>query len=179
MPFMFTKAHRNAVFGAVVAGGLDPVAYDIDFPFGSFAIDHRPTLSTFTANRSNGYWLYKRKLGSDPEISRGEGQSWNQLLREVGKWGRGVAEGEEVPDLWATLSVGSTVPGDLSPRSDNTHFTTAGQSAISPQLKEIAEFIKKTYELTARQAVSRWGHVATARRYLKLYERVVAGAEWT
>jgi hypothetical protein len=29
------------------------------------------------------------------------------------------------------------------------------------------------------EAVSRWGHVATARRYLKLYERAVGGAEWT
>jgi glycosyltransferase involved in cell wall biosynthesis len=28
------------------------------------------------------------------------------------------------------------------------------------------------------EAVSRWGHVATARRYLKLYERAVGGAEW-
>jgi glycosyltransferase involved in cell wall biosynthesis len=28
------------------------------------------------------------------------------------------------------------------------------------------------------EAVSRWGHVAIARRYLKLYERAVGGAEW-
>jgi hypothetical protein len=149
---MFTKDQRNEVFRALVTGGLDPAACDTAFLPDRFDLGHRPTLSTFSASYKEGYWFYKRKLGSDPEISAAMGRTWGQLSKHIEKWARDVVEWADAPDLWATLSGGSVIPGDLSSESENTPFTPDEQAAISGQLKDIAESIKKAYELTAEQS---------------------------
>ena len=74
------------------------------------------------------------------------------LLGEVRRWGNDVAEWIATPDLWESMADASSIPGELSPESDNTAFTAEEQKAISGQLKAIAEAVKKDYDLTAEQS---------------------------
>ena len=59
----------------------------------------------------------------------------------------------DTPDLWElSRSGGGLILGELTPDSANTPFTPDEQTAISAQLKAIADSIKNTYELTAEQS---------------------------
>lgn len=76
----------------------------------------------------------------------------DDLVGRVRSWAKDIPGWMDTPDLWKSMPDTSSIPGELTPESDNTPFTADEQKAISDQLKEIAESVKKTYELTAEQS---------------------------
>jgi hypothetical protein len=151
---IFGKLQRNALWRAVTASGLylgefsyDPVAW----PSGVI-IHHAPSDSECRIMKYEGLLYIETKLGDDPSNGAKAGSDFSEIVDEVERWAIEIPEWMGASDLWKSIPESSAVPGDLTPDSANTPFTSDEQAAISAQLKEIAESIKKTYELTAEQS---------------------------
>lgn len=158
---IMSKAHRNALFKAVDISGL-PVgdfSYETIPPFdggkaGYVRITHKPTGSWFVIypDRRSDSFAYQSQVGDDPRVADMQGMNFSRLYKVACRWSVDLANWIEWPDLWKKVSASTAIPGELTPESDNTPFTPDEQAAISAQLKEIAESVKKTYELTAEQS---------------------------
>jgi hypothetical protein len=151
-----SKTQRNAVYEAVAATPLTVSECDFSDEVGIDRITHTPSGSQFDIypdlkGRSFRIWT---NIGDEPAPER----EWvigafAQVLGAVTQWGNALSEWVDAPDLWRTARSGNAViPGERSPDSDNTAFTPDEQAAISSQLREIKEAVKKTCELTAEQS---------------------------
>jgi hypothetical protein len=124
------------------------------------SISHIPSQSIFEIYGKSSYEIYGKsyqltftsQVGDDPAAVTITTRHFEDIVEEVERWGREAAEWTDTPDLWKSMPDTSSIPGELIPESDNTPFTPDEQVAISAQLKEIAESVKKTYELTAEQS---------------------------
>jgi hypothetical protein len=158
---IMSKANRNALFKAVDISGL-PVgdfSYETIPPFdggsvGYVRITHNPTRSQFIIypDRRSDSFTYQSQVGDDPRVAELSRMNFSQLYKEARRWSADLASWIEWPDLWKSVSASAAIPGELTANSDNTPFAPDEQSAISRQLKIIAESIKQTYELTAEQS---------------------------
>jgi hypothetical protein len=158
----FTKVERNEVFRAIASSKLNAAecslvpsqSIEADYNYEEMLITHSSSGSEFRImQRSNwaGSTLWV-KVGDNRPSSRFLSLTFKGLVDEIHTWAEKVAEWMDMPDLWTNLPDSGAIPGDLSPDSVNTPFTPDEQAAISGQLKDIAESIKKTYELTAEQS---------------------------
>jgi hypothetical protein len=121
-------------------------------------VTHTPSGSTLRISLrielpGRAYDLIAR-LGDDPSSSITSASTFDELGGRVQSWADRVAEWVDTPDLWKTLSEHSGIPGELTPDSDNTQFSSDEQKAIADQLKAIAETVKQTYDLTAEQSAA-------------------------
>lgn len=160
---ILSKAQRNALFKAVSITGLpvDDFSYENIPPVdhtgwrGSVRITHKPTDSLFIIVPelgSTSSFAYNSRLGDDPMVASTRGMVFSELYAEACRWGTGLASWIEWPDLWKKVSASAAIPGELTANSDNTPFSASEQTAISDQLKAIAEAVKKDYDLTAEQS---------------------------
>jgi hypothetical protein len=119
-----------------------------------YTIRHIPSGSLFEIFRSlsGGGIRATARLGDDPIMLNLHAGRPEDVVDRVRSWALGIPKWMDTPDLWKSMPDTSSIPGDLIPESDNTPFTPDGQVAISAQLKEIAESVKKAYELTAEQS---------------------------
>jgi hypothetical protein len=81
------------------------------------------------------------------------GTDFADIADAVRTWGHEISEWMQAPDLWKSMPDPSGILGQLIPDAPNTPFTPDEQTAISAQLKEIREAVKRTYELTAEQSI--------------------------
>lgn len=157
---ILSKDQRNTLFSAVGASGLPRD----DFSFGtipSFSgrpdeawVKHVPSDSRFTIirDRDASVFTVNLRVGTDPTVTINSPMNFTEVAERVRGWGMVVADWLDTPDLWESKPEPAAIPGELSPESANTPFTRDEQAAISAQLKEIAESIKKTYDLTDEQS---------------------------
>ena len=157
---ILSKAQRNVLLNAVAESGLvnSEFSYERVPSFSGEGLDealikHGPTGSWFKIYRdSNNRFSFSAQVADDPWVPLDRQVKFHTLIGEARRWGNDVAEWVATPDLWKSMPGSAVVPGDLTPDSENTPFTSAEQSEISAQLRQIAEFVKKTYELTATQS---------------------------
>jgi hypothetical protein len=78
--------------------------------------------------------------------------SWEALLRRVDSWLREVKRDADTPDLWAELRREREMLGGVPDKAvHNTSFTQEEHAKIAEQLREIKEYVKKTYSLSEAQ----------------------------
>jgi hypothetical protein len=95
----------------------------------------------------------QNSIGYDPGRETTVLDDPSAINAQIVKWASDVRKRADTPDLWELGRSGNAViPGERSPDSGNTPFTLDEQAAISVQLREIKEAVKKTYELTAEQS---------------------------
>jgi hypothetical protein len=159
---VLSKAQRNALFDAVADCGL-PMS---DFSYLALPsskqsatdeawIKHVPSDSRFAMfpERDSSLFKCNSRIGDDPTVPLDYRMNFTEVLAHVRSWGVEVADWINAPDLWELARSGNAfIPGERSPDSENTPFTLDEQAAISAQLREIREAVKKTYELTAEQS---------------------------
>jgi hypothetical protein len=151
---IMSKSQRNALWRALAENGLHlgEFSYDPKFREDGISVYHIPSQSIFKIYSKGYQFTFTSQVGDDPAAVTITTRHFENIVEEVGRWGREAAEWMETPDLWKSVPDSASIPGELTPDSGNTNFAPAEQAAISAQLKEIAESIKKTYELTAEQS---------------------------
>lgn len=78
---------------------------------------------------------------------------WRGVVQEAGSWARDVKRECVDPDFWSELQAGRDLLAEArSADFSNTPFTPAEQTQIAGHLREIKEYVKKTYSLSAEQA---------------------------
>jgi hypothetical protein len=81
----------------------------------------------------------------------------------VRRWAEDVKHDVDTPDLWAELQREREIlTGGRYEDVENTPFTSDEQAEIAEQLRQIKEFVKKTYSLPEAQILSLRGE---ARRH--------------
>jgi hypothetical protein len=158
---VLSKAQRNALSDAVADCGLpmSDFSYHTIPSFNNSATDeawikHVPTDSRFAMfpERDSSLFTCSSRVGDDPTVSMDYRMNFTEVSVQIRNWARTIAAWINDPDLWTLAKSGTPIPGELSPDSSNTPFTADEQAAISAQLREIKEAVKKTYELTAEQS---------------------------
>ncbi len=77
---------------------------------------------------------------------------WATLPEKVRLWAEEVKHDVDTPDLWAELQREREIlTGARYEAVENTLFTPDEQAEIAKQLREIKEYVKKTYSLSSEQ----------------------------
>lgn len=151
---ILSKSQRNALWRALAENGLTvgDFSYDRLAWEDGATIHHTSSQSLFQIYRTPDYFTFTSQVGDDPPIPLMASKDFENIVARVGTWGREASDWLDTLDLWESVPQTAAIPGELTPDSDNTPFSASEQTAISAQLKEIAETVKKTYELTAEQS---------------------------
>lgn len=154
-----TKALRNEIFEAVVAGGLNVAECELHYEGSSykdrFVVEHVPTKSWIQAKvvgSTQTLYECKQRVGTDPaQVLTDSPVSWAFALQNIARWAKVVIAWEGAPDLWELRHNWEFLSGQQSGDSANTPFTEEELEAISAQLAAIKESVKKIVKLTAEQ----------------------------
>lgn len=147
----FSTEQWSEIYRTLAASQIDPADCDFDsdvYP----RIKHPPSGAELTVSPSpvhtNDFYV-QAKLGA--KTARAVG--FSGIIHQISNWGAAVQRWIESPNEWdVPRSSREQVPGAFSLDSGNVPFAADEQASISAQLKEIAETVKKTYELTAQQS---------------------------
>jgi hypothetical protein len=148
---LLEKLQSNALFEAIVAGGLDPkqCSLGIHGRFGKYPrVTHLPSQSYFQIGSSapEGYVMYRLVAGGPRKTL--ESKTWDGVLERFTKWVKEV----KMPDFWADLSPGQEFPTDAQYDDlANTPFTPDEQTEITEQLQAIKKSVKEAFSLTTEQ----------------------------
>lgn len=98
-----TKVQRNAIFRAVVAGGLDPSECEFGYQGNSAHLRHDASESTFSVGGDNhGHYMSFVKVGDNKQKTYTTGD-WDNVLSYIMQWAseakRYVEIDAEIPDL--------------------------------------------------------------------------------
>lgn len=152
------KVQRNALFEAIVTGGLDPIECHLDernsiFRDGTASVIHQQSQSYFRLIKSSSgpaaspertIYLWRRVVENGPR-TRGRVLGWPAVVKLVGQWAKEV----NAPDLWFGLrNTKMSLGGAQEGNSENTPFTIGEQLQISTKLREIKAYVKETYQLS-------------------------------
>lgn len=148
------KWQRNAIFEAVVAGGLDASECTLDYDDTSWRITHVPSGSYFLLEGNPGHYNGTAVVGDAPPWPS-ESYSWGKVEERVQGWAEDVKRDVDTPDLWAELQrelelVTSARYDDI----ENTPFTPDEQAEIAEQLRQLKDFLKEKYALSEAQTLS-------------------------
>jgi hypothetical protein len=81
-----------------------------------------------------------------------EAFTWTKVPEKVRQWAEEVKRDVDTPDLWADLQREREIlAGARYEAVENTLFTLDEQAQIAKQLREIKEYLKKTYSLSGEQ----------------------------
>ncbi len=145
------KWQRNAIIEAVEQGGLEPRDCTFDFDDSESLILHQQSGSTFLLEGTAGNY--------NSTLAVGEGQpqplqhyTWPTVENRIQRWAEEVKRDVDTPDLWAELQRERgilTSPPDEEVK--NTPFTPEEQAKIAQGFREIKDYVRTTYQLTADQ----------------------------
>ena len=150
----FSKEQGNLIYRTIGNTKLNPEECSLtSVSDRATEIKHGPSGSVLRVNR-NPRPIFEAwyTVGGRSDFFPTWSFTFGSFIRRVQKWADRVARYHEVPDFWKTPPGHGTIPGQAGPDSANTPFTPKEQTAISAQLKAIAESVKKTYNLTAEQS---------------------------
>ena len=164
------KSQKNDLHRIIVQAGLDPQAFELaervdqrDESERSTIIEHRPTGSVFVVTRkgTDAPYTIRHSLGPTGAGSAVSSvdviayfRAWIsaviKLAAQHAQRARQSQEYASIPDLWALGSVPELQLG--SPMSmANTPFSVMEQAELSSRLREITDYVRKTFELTTGQ----------------------------
>ena len=148
------KLFRNAIYDAVVEGGLDARDCTFDHDDARAQITHVPSGSYFLLEGQAGNYTATTVVG-EYLPSTVQAFMWSTVEDKVERWAREVKRDVETPDLWAELQGDREIlTGTRYEDVENTPFTPDEQAEIAEQLREIKEYVKKTYSLSDEQMLS-------------------------
>jgi len=144
------KFQRNAIFRGIVEGGLNPFECELDEGAAEVRISHVLSGSVFIlggdARRYSGSYV----VGDSALPWPYEAFTWPKVPEKVRLWAEEVKHDVDTPDLWAELRRQREIlTGARYEVVENTPFTADEQAEIAKQLREIKEYVKKTYSLRA------------------------------
>jgi hypothetical protein len=147
------KFQSNAIFEEIVAGGLDPKKCDLTKGYGAAAsISHVPSGSVFILDDNVLPYTGKYVVGNSELVRPYQAFTWTQVRETVRRWAEEVKRDVDTPDLWAELQREPEIlTGARYEAAENTPFTPNEQAEIAKQLREIKEYVKKTYSLSSQQ----------------------------
>jgi hypothetical protein len=163
-----TKARRNEMFRAVAAGGLDSADCRLKFSTedGGWRIAHARSRSKIIMQDAEGYydeagrywgdiptgewrsvWHLNWQVAND-SLERRRNQSWPGVIAAISYWAGKVVEYQGAPDLWK-MRFDPELMEEVHQASGNLPFTKPEQAQVATRLRELKEYIGKTYELSA------------------------------
>jgi hypothetical protein len=101
-PMRLEKWQRNAIFQAVVAGGLDARECTFDYDGEGSRITHLPSASYFFLAGDPGHYTATAVVGESPPRPS-ESFTWAKVDERVQRWSEEVKRDVDTPDLWAEL----------------------------------------------------------------------------
>jgi len=167
-----TKARKNEMFRAVAAGGLDPADCRLkpSPPGKRWQITHARSRSKVTIEDLEGYyqsgrylsdsgfhpssdwrsvWNLTWQVANDSFEQRGN-LPWSGVIASIHQWAAQVVEYRVTPDLW-NLRFDPELIEEVHQTKGNSPFAEAEQTLVAARLRELKEYIGKTYELSAAQ----------------------------
>jgi hypothetical protein len=96
------KWHRNNIFEAIQAVGLEPREFDLNDSGTEVRIKHKSSESCLTVRRESGYYVGQSVVGDGHVWPYGP-SSWQTLMPRLSTWLEEVKRDFETPDLWAEL----------------------------------------------------------------------------
>jgi hypothetical protein len=145
------KRHRNDIFQAIQAAGLDPREFDLVDSGTEVQIKHRSSESCFIVRGESGYYVGQSVVG-DGHAWPYSPCSWQTLIPQVSRWLEEVQHDLNTPDLWAELRREAELLGSGSNRViENTPFTPEEQQEIARRLEKLATDVSHALSLSGAQ----------------------------
>jgi hypothetical protein len=145
--------HKNDIFEALTAGGLDPHECELAEDDREVRVVHVPSGSVFTLGGDAGHYTGDRVVGTSTLSWPFAAYTWAMVPEKVERWARDVTRDVDTPDLWAELRREREILASVSHAAgENTPFTRQEKAEIATQLREIKEYVRNTYDLTGEQA---------------------------
>jgi hypothetical protein len=142
---------RNEIFKAVQAAGLSPEEFGWDVGADESSLRHLPSGAYFVFGGVAGNYVSRYQAVDGPVEERTE-LSQYRLMQQVEFWLGAVKREIETPDLWAQLQREAELFGPVSDDAmGNTSLTTAEQKDIAGKLRELKDYISRTYSLSELQ----------------------------
>ena len=101
-PPLLRKQHKNDIFKAIQAVGLDPNEFDLEDLDDGVRIKHKRSASYFIVRSEIGYYVGQYLLG-DGVVWPTNPTSWQTLMPRISRWLEEVKQDLDTPDLWAEL----------------------------------------------------------------------------
>jgi hypothetical protein len=149
------KWKKNTIFEAIVAAKLEPIQFDLNTDQPEWRLEHVASGSKFLIVPDGAHYAGTHLIAGDGLAWPYDAYSWDRVIDHVGRWLNDVKRDIETPDLWAELRAERNLLG-AGPfqATDNTPFTPDEQEEIARRLQELSDYMKRTYPLTASQAVA-------------------------
>jgi hypothetical protein len=164
------KNQKNDLYRIIVAAGLDPQAFELEEKVDQkdnserySIIEHRPTSSVFLVTRkgTDASYTIRHSLGPTGVGSAVRSvdvipyfRVWIsgviELAAQRAERTRQSQEYASIPDLWTLGSLPGAELGSPMPIA-NTPFSVMEQAELSSQMREITNYVRRTFELTAGQ----------------------------
>lgn len=148
------KWQRNAIYDAVVAGGLDAAECTFDYDDVECRITHVPSQSYLLIQGDPSKYTTTAVVG-DGLPWPSESFSWSTVPGKVERWAGEVRRDADTPDLWAELR---TKQGIITSAGfedvSNTPFSPHEQREILEQLQQIKELVNGTDSVSKAQRLS-------------------------
>lgn len=77
---------------------------------------------------------------------------WDEQLKNVEKWTRNLLREFQEPDLWTSINDERKLAEGASQTADNSPFTPDEQKRLAQDVREIKEFLVRTYSVNQEQA---------------------------
>jgi hypothetical protein len=146
------KWQRNEIFQAVEDAGLSPQEFDWDLGTDESRLRHSPSGAYFDFGGVAGNYV-SRYLASEGPVEERTGLSLTRLMAQVKFWLTAVKLDVDTPDLWAQLQRDTELFGAVSDEAiGNAPFTPAEQEEIARQLRELRDYVSRTYSLSESQS---------------------------
>jgi hypothetical protein len=148
------KWQRNAIYEAIADGGLDAAECGFDCDDVGWRLTHWPSGSNLLIEGAPGPYILTAVVGEDLSLPS-KYFSWPLVEERVQRWAREVKRDVDTPDLWAELrSRQRILRGAGYEDLQDTPFTSDERTEIVQQIRQIAEYVHKTYSLSAAQTLS-------------------------
>jgi len=158
------RTQKNELLEVVKQYGLRPEEFSIYDNSSGTSLTHKSTGAFFRINflgdtkyKATRFDLFST-LGDTPNKQTGSSLSWCVTRTRFARWARGVEFAKfdaDTPDMWEKLQREQELLDTAQYESlGNSPFTADEQTEISNQLREIKEYVKKTYSLSDEQMAS-------------------------
>lgn len=145
------KPQRNEIFRAVRDAGLSPEEFDWDLGADESTLRHRPSGAYFVFGGVAGDYT-SRYVAGDSQVEERTELSQYRLMQQVELWLSAVKQDIDTPDLWGQLQDATELLADVSDEAmANTPFTPAEQEEIAGQLRDLRDYVSRTYSVSESQ----------------------------
>jgi hypothetical protein len=145
------KSHKNDIFKAIEAAGLQPKDFKLINTKGVVRVKHKWSKFCFTVSSGPGPYVGRYNFTNELERPY-DAHSSAGLLTHVKNWLDLVKHDINTPDLWAELQrENKFLEAVFDEATENTPFTREEQREIAERLKQLPTDFKRMYSLSSAQ----------------------------